>query len=91
MKTRDTQGSFILLIWTLILRVKELTRAPIVLLYPRANVVADLFLRPVICRSMQRRQAEEAQLSLRVYRFSSVDCSSCPGTSGGVLNLTRGE
>lgn len=78
MNKRDAQGSFIVLIWTLIGKVKELANGPIVLFHPRADVVADLLLRPVVSRSMQRRQAEEASLNHRVYRFSSSDCSSFP-------------
>ena len=37
MKTRDTQGSFILLIWTLIAKVKDVTNAPVVPIYPRRH------------------------------------------------------
>jgi hypothetical protein len=77
MKTRDTQGSFIILIWTLIAKVKEVTSAPVVSIHPRADLVADLLLRPLIFRCMQRRQAEETRLSQRVFRY----CSSCPSPS----------
>ncbi len=83
MNTRDTQGSFIILIWTLIARVKELTRAPIVPIHPRADLVADLFLRPMVCRSMQRRRAEDASLNHRGYRFSSFDNATSLSWSGG--------
>ena len=79
MKTENTQGSFMLLIWTLIAQVKDLTNAPMVPILPRADVAADLLLLPVVSRGMQRRQAEEARLADRVYRFSSSDCSSFPG------------
>ena len=71
MNTRDTQGSFIILIWMLIAQVKEITKAPIASFHPRAEVLADLLLRPVIYRSVQRQQAEEARLSQRVFRYSS--------------------
>lgn len=70
-KTRNTQGSFIILIWTLIAKVKEIANAPMVLIYPHSDVVASLLLRPVISRCVQRRQAEEARLSQRVFRYSS--------------------
>jgi hypothetical protein len=83
MKTRDTQGSFILLIRTLIAKVKELTEAPTVPIPPRADLVADLFLRPVVCRSMQRRQAEEARVDERVFRYSSVDHATPSCCTGG--------
>jgi hypothetical protein len=70
MKTRDTQGSFITIIWTLIGKVKELaaTGVPIP---PRAELVADLLLFPVVTRTMQRRQAEETRLGGLVFRYSS--------------------
>jgi hypothetical protein len=71
MNPRDAQGSFIALIWTLIAKVKEVTGS--VCIHPRPGVVADLVLLPVVTRSVQRRQAEEANLSHRAYRFSSVD------------------
>jgi hypothetical protein len=76
MKTRNGQGTFILLIWTLIAKVKQLARAPIVLLHPGADLVVDLLLWPLLLRSVQRRQAEEARLSSRVYRFSSLNNAS---------------
>jgi hypothetical protein len=76
MKTRDTQGSFILVIWTLIAKVKDVTNAAIVPIHPHADMVAGLFLRPVICRSLLRRQAEEHRLNQRVFRY----CSSQPPT-----------
>jgi hypothetical protein len=66
-----TQGSFINLIWALIAKIKEVTRAPIVHIHPGAEVVAGLFLVPVICRNTMRGQAEEACLSERVFRYSS--------------------
>jgi hypothetical protein len=71
MKARSTQGSFIILIWTLIATVKRITAAPCVFVYPRADKVASLLLHPVLCRCMQRRQADEARLSQRVFRYSS--------------------
>ena len=83
MKTRDTQGSFINLIWTLIAKVKEVTNASSVPIHPRADVARDLLLQPVVFRSLQRRQAEEARLSPRVFRFSSVDNATLPCWTGG--------
>jgi len=70
MKTRDTQGSFITVIWTLIGKVKELaaTGVPIP---PRADLVADLLLFPVVARTTQRRLAEEARLNGLVFRYSN--------------------
>ena len=88
MKTRDTQGSFITLIWTLLAKVKDVINANCVPIHPRADVVADLFLRPVVCRSIQRRQAEEARLSNFVFRYSSSPprATSCASSSlSGVL------
>jgi len=76
MNTRQAQGSFVALIWTLIVMVKETVNAPAVPISPRASAVADLLLQPVVSRSMQRRQAEEARLSPRVYRFSSAGHAS---------------
>ena len=78
MKTRETQGSFITIIWTLITKIKEVV-AGSVLIHPRADVVADLFLLPVISRMTQRRLAEEARLSDIVFRYSSSHpcASSC--------------
>jgi hypothetical protein len=83
MKTRDTQGSFIILIWALIAKVEQLTNVPGVSTYPRAELVADLLLRPLVCRSMQRQQAEEARLSQRVFRYSGSHPStpSCASSS----------
>lgn len=72
MKTQEKQGSFIVLIWTLIAKVKQVTNARCVPIYPRADMVASLLLGPVIFRCMQRRQAEEARLSQRVFRYSSA-------------------
>ncbi len=46
MKTRDTQGSFIILIWALIAKVEQLTNVPGVSTYPRAELVADLLTAP---------------------------------------------
>jgi hypothetical protein len=88
MKTRDKQGSFILLIRTLIAKVKELTEAPTVLLHPRDDLVADLFLRPVVCRSMQRRRADEARLSNLVFRYSSPR-QCIPSSSFSLLQGAR--
>jgi hypothetical protein len=81
MKTRNTQGSFISLIWTLIVTVKRITATPCVLIYPHSDVVASLLLRPVISRCVQRRQAEEARLSQRVFRYSSSPCNTPSYTS----------
>lgn len=81
MKTRDTQGSFIILIWTLIVKVKEIANAPIAPVHPRADMLADLLLRPIVCRSMQRRQAEEDRLSHQVFRYSSSHSSTPSYTS----------
>lgn len=72
MNTRNAQGSFIVLIWTLIVKVKELTNTPIVLFPTRAGMAADFLLLPVVSRSTQRRLTEDASLNERVYRFSSV-------------------
>ena len=71
MKTRDTQGAFISLIWTLIAKVKEVTNASSIPIHPHAHMAADLILLPVVSRCTQRRQAEEARLSERVFRYSS--------------------
>lgn len=87
MNRRDAQGSFIVLIWTLIAKVKDLAKTPIVLFHPRADMVADLLLRPLIDRSMQRRLAEDASLNHRVYRFSSVDNETPPCWSGNPTKL----
>ena len=77
MKRQDGQGSFIALIWTLMATVKQITSRS-ALIHPRADAVADLLLWPVLSRSMQRRQAEEARLNPRVFRFSSVDNATSP-------------
>ena len=87
MNRQDAQGSFIVLVWTLIGKVKEFIQAPIVPIHPRAEVVADLLLLPIVSRSMQRRQAEEARLSDRVYRFSSVSDSFSSCWSGKHSNF----
>ncbi len=73
MKTRDTQGAFITLIWTLIAKVKEVTQTERLPIHPRAELVAELLLQSVVSRSTQRRLAEDASLNHRVYRFSSVN------------------
>ena len=73
MKTRDTQGAFISLIWTLIAKVKQITTASSVPIHPHADMAADLLLQPVVSRSTQRRLAEDVSLSYQVYRFSSVN------------------
>lgn len=86
MKTRDTQGSFIILIWTLIAKVKEVISVGSVSIHPRADVVAGLFLLPVVTRSIQRRQAEEAGIRDRVFRFSS-DGPTFPCWSGGASRI----
>ncbi len=90
MNTQDLQGSFITLIWTLIAMVKDITNVDItkadgVPVHPRADMVADLLLQPVVSRSIQRRLIEEARLSPRVYRFSSVDNATPPCWSGRAL------
>ena len=77
MNTQDLQGSFITLIWTLIAMVKDITNVDItkadsVPVHPRADMVANLLLQPMVSRSMHRELVEEARLSPRVYRFSSV-------------------
>lgn len=79
METHDTQGLFMIIIWTLIARVKELTESPIVPIHPRADLVTDLFLRPVISRSIRRQEAEDARLRNRIFRYSSPHpcASSC--------------
>ena len=87
MKTRETQGSFIALIWTLIAKVKDVTNASNVLIHPQADIVADLILQPTVFRSMQRRLAEDASLNHRVYRFSNVDNATSPCWSGGPSKL----
>jgi len=88
MNKRNAQGSFIVLIWTLIGKVKELAYAPIVLIPPRAAIMTDLLLRPVITRSKQRRLAEDASSDHRVYRFSSVDNATTPCWSAGALKTS---
>ena len=76
MKTREMQGSFIALISTP--TVKEVA-AESVPIHPRANFMAELLLQSVVSRTTQRRLAEDASLSDRVYRFSSANpsFSSC--------------
>ena len=83
MKTRDTQGSFITLIWTLMAKVKEITNGNGVITYPRADMVADLLLLPVVSRTMQRQLVEEARVSNLVFRYSSSPprASSCASSS----------
>jgi hypothetical protein len=87
MKTQDAQGSFITLIWTLIAKVKDVTTASSVPIPPRADMVTDLFLQPVVSRTMQRRLVEEACLNPRVFRFSSVDNATRPCWSGSSSKL----
>ncbi len=87
MKTQDTQGSFITLIWTLIAKVKDVTSATSVPIHPRADMATDLLLQPVVFRGMQRRLAEEASLSPRVFRFSSSGDSVPLGWSGSPSSL----
>lgn len=89
MKTRDTQGSFVGLIWTLIVTVKRLTAAPRVLIYPHVDMAAGFLLCPVICRCMQRQQAEEARLSQRVFRYSSSRLDT-PSYTSSFLSEVRG-
>ena len=83
MKTRDTQGSFITVIWTLIAMVRECTSRTGAPNHPRAEMVADLLLLPVVSRTMQRRLAEEARLTHLVFRYSSSPpcASSCASSS----------
>jgi hypothetical protein len=73
MRTHDTQGSFIALISTPTAAVEETGTAESVSIHPRADFVAALLLEAVVFRSMQRRLAEEARLTPKVYRFSSID------------------
>ena len=82
MSTRDTQGSFIRIIWALIGKVKELATNGVPI-PPRDDVAADLLLLPVVTRGRQRRQAEEAHLSHMVFRYSSSNpcASSCASSS----------
>lgn len=82
MKTRDTQGSFITVIWELIAKVKEVVAGSFPI-HPRADVVAGLLLLPVISRMTQRRLAEEARLGDMVFRYnsSSSRASSCASSS----------
>lgn len=87
MKTRDSQGAFISLIWTLIAKVKEVTNAASVPIYPHADMAADLLLLPVVSRSTQRRMAEDACFNHRVYRFSSVDNATPPCYNSGPAKL----
>jgi hypothetical protein len=88
MKTRDTQGAFISLIWTLIAKVKQITTASSVPIHPHADRAADLLLQPVVSRSTQRRLAEDASLNHQVYRFSSVNnATSLCRLDRGALNL----
>jgi len=72
MKTRDAQGSFITVTWTLIAKVKELADAPIVLVPPRADMADGSLLQPMISCSMHRELVKEARLDPRVLRSSSV-------------------
>jgi hypothetical protein len=82
MKTRGTLGPFITVIWELIAKVKEVAAGSFPI-HPRADVVADLLLLPVISRMTQRRVAEEARLSDMVFRYSSSSscASSCASSS----------
>lgn len=70
MKTRESQGSFIAVIWMLMVKVQELCTAGVPI-HPRADLAAGLLLGPVVSRSLQRRRAEEARFSNRVFRYSS--------------------
>ena len=88
-KTRNTQGSFIILIWTLIAKVKQIANAPVVPTYPRADIMPSLLLCPVICRCTQRRQAEEARLSQRVFRYSSSQSNPPSYTSSFLSGVQR--
>ena len=88
MKTRESQGSFITVIWALIGKVKEVCAAGVPI-HPRADLVAGLVLRPVVVRSMQRRLAEEAQLSNRVFRYSSSH--SCAASCASSNTVIRGR
>lgn len=88
MKTRDTQGSFIILIWTLIAKVQRLTAAPCVPIYPRADVVTGLLLCPLIGRCMLRRRAEEGRLSQQVFRYSSSQ-SEQPSYASSMLSRVQ--
>jgi hypothetical protein len=85
MKSQDKQESLIIVIWALIAKVKQLTNASGVTIYPPAEMVADLLLRPIVCRSIQRRQAEEASVSQRVFRYSSSHPSTPSYTFSRVL------
>ncbi len=87
MNTQDMQGSFITLIWTLIGKVKDVTNAESVPVPPRADMVADLLLQPMVSRSMHRELVEEALLRPRVFRFSSVDNATPPCWNGNPSKL----
>lgn len=86
MKTQNTQGSFILLIGTLIAKVQQFAYAPGVPLHPRGVMVASFLLRPLLCRCTQRRQAEEARLSQGVFRY----CSSPSNTPSYASSFSSG-
>src|SRR5271157_4917148 len=70
MKTRESQGSFIDVIRTLMAKVQQLSAAN-VSIPPRADLVAGFLLLPIASRSVQRRRAEETRLSNLVFRYSS--------------------
>ncbi len=89
MKTRDTHGAFIILIWTLIAKVQRFTEASCVPIYPRADMVTGLLLCPVIGRCMLRRQAEEARLSQQVFRYSSSQPNQASYTSSFLSEVQR--
>ena len=86
MKTRDTQGSFITVLWALIGKVKEVAETGVPI-RRRADLVADLLLLPVVARSTQRRLAEEARLSNRVSRYSSSH--SCEASCASSNSIAR--
>jgi hypothetical protein len=88
MNTRDNQGAFITLIWTLIAKVKEIADAPSGPIHPHADIEADLLLLPVVSRGTQRRLAEDATLNHRAYRFSSVDSATLACWNGRALKFS---
>jgi len=87
MKTRQTHGAFIALIWALMRKVEEVTTGS-VCTHPRPDMAADLLLQPVVSRGLQRRLAEDAGLTHRVYRFSSVDNETATCWNGGALKTS---
>jgi len=86
MKTREPQGSFIILIWTLMTKVQQVCTAGVPI-HPRADSVADLLLRPLVSRVALRRRAEEGRFSNLVVRYSSYH--PCASSCGFPFSFSR--